>query len=195
MGHIDFNISRKRGVGCTRPPSVYPGLGYTRDPGNTRGPRVGPRLYPGVCRKTEKFLSYAWRRPEGPAPGSRIAPDRALFDFVSASILLFPLTSRLFPPTHSGGAGAQNEAWGLGAASSGPDLAYPRASRSAYTLCYAIELPSRKSGFRAGFWPDSSRGNLKINPPAGLRPAGGPILRLSRLASGRNPARESDFRP
>ena len=63
------------------------------------------------------------------------------------------------------------------------------------TLCYAIVLPGRKSGFRAGFRPDSSRGNLKIGPPAGLRPAGGPILMLSRLESGRNPARKPDFRP
>jgi hypothetical protein len=28
-------------------------------------------------------------------------------------------------------------------------------------------LPGRKSGFRAGFRPDSSRESLKIGPPAG----------------------------
>ncbi len=50
------------------------------------------------------------------------------------------------------------------------------------TLCYAISLPGRKSGVRAG-WK-----NLKIGPPAGRRPAGGPILRPSRLESNRNPA-------
>ena len=35
------------------------------------------------------------------------------------------------------------------------------------TLCYAIVLPGRKSGFRAGFRPDSSRESIKIGPPAG----------------------------
>ncbi len=48
------------------------------------------------------------------------------------------------------------------------------------TVCYAIVLSGRKSGFRAGFRPDSSRESLKIGPPAG-----GPILRLSQLESGR----------
>jgi hypothetical protein len=36
-------------------------------------------------------------------------------------------------------------------------------------------LPGRKSGFRAGFRPDSDKEDLKIGPPAGRRPAGGPI--------------------
>ena len=62
------------------------------------------------------------------------------------------------------------------------------------TSCYAIMLPGRKSGFRAGFRPDSNRESLKIGPPAGRRPAGGPILTASRLESGRNPARKPDFR-
>jgi hypothetical protein len=35
-------------------------------------------------------------------------------------------------------------------------------------LCYAMMLPSRKSGFRAGFQLDSSRGSFKIGPPIGL---------------------------
>ncbi len=35
---------------------------------------------------------------------------------------------------------------------------------------------------------------LTIRPPAGLRPAGGPILMFSRLESGRNPARKNDLR-
>ncbi len=43
------------------------------------------------------------------------------------------------------------------------------------TLCYAVVVSDRKSGFRAG----SSRENTKIGPPAGLPPAGGPILRFS----------------
>ena len=62
-------------------------------------------------------------------------------------------------------------------------------------LCYAIVLPGRKSSFRAGFRPDSSRESIDIGPPAGFRPAGGPIFGLSRLESGRNPTRKVDFRP
>ncbi len=46
-------------------------------------------------------------------------------------------------------------------------------------LCYAIVLPGRKSAFRAGFWPDCSRESTEIGPPAGRRPAGGPISVLS----------------
>ncbi len=42
--------------------------------------------------------------------------------------------------------------------------------------CYAVELPDRKSGFRAGFRPDSNRESLNIGPPAGLWPAGGLIF-------------------
>ena len=42
-------------------------------------------------------------------------------------------------------------------------------------LCYAMVLPGRKSGFRAGFRPDSSRDSFKIGPPAGRRPIGRPI--------------------
>jgi hypothetical protein len=61
--------------------------------------------------------------------------------------------------------------------------------------CDAIVLPGRKVGFRAGFRPDSSREILKIGPPAGLWPTGGPILRFSLLGSGRNPARKPDFGP
>ncbi len=61
------------------------------------------------------------------------------------------------------------------------------------TLCYAITLPGRKSGFQARFRPDSSREGLKCDPPAGLRPVGVPILMPSRLGSGRNPVRKSDF--
>ncbi len=48
-------------------------------------------------------------------------------------------------------------------------------------LCYAIMLPGGNSGFWAGFRPDFNRENFKDGPPAVLRPAGGPILRLSRL--------------
>ena len=53
-------------------------------------------------------------------------------------------------------------------------------------LCYAIGLPGRKSGFRAGFRPDSIRESLKLGPPVGLRQAGGPIFIFVRLESGRN---------
>ncbi len=48
-----------------------------------------------------------------------------------------------------------------------------------HTLCEAIVLPSRKAGFRAGFRPDSTQEHRKIGPPAGRRPAGGPILTFS----------------
>jgi hypothetical protein len=41
------------------------------------------------------------------------------------------------------------------------------------SLGYAIELPGRKSGFRARFLPDTRRESIQIGPPAGLRPAGG----------------------
>ncbi len=58
------------------------------------------------------------------------------------------------------------------------------------TLCYAIVLPGREAGFRVGFRPDSSRESLKIGPPAG-----GLILRLSRIQSCRNLAREVHFWP
>ncbi len=49
-------------------------------------------------------------------------------------------------------------------------------------MCCAatLMLPGRKSAFRAGFWPDCYRESPEIGPPAGLRPAGGPILLLSR---------------
>ncbi len=61
-------------------------------------------------------------------------------------------------------------------------------------LCYAIVLPGRKSGFRAGCRPDSSPESIKIGPPASRRPGGG-ILMFSRLESGRNPVRKPDFWP
>ncbi len=56
-------------------------------------------------------------------------------------------------------------------------------------------LPGLKSGFRAGFLPDPNRESLRIGPPAGIPPDGGPILRLSRLESSRKPARQPDFCP
>jgi hypothetical protein len=65
----------------------------------------------------------------------------------------------------------------------------------AHTLGYAIVLPGWKSGFWAGLRPDSGRESFKIGHPAGLGPAGGPILRLSEFESGRNVARKPDFRP
>ncbi len=58
-------------------------------------------------------------------------------------------------------------------------------------LCHAIALSGQKSGFRVGFRPNSRRGSLQI----GRRPAGEPILRISRLMSGRDPARKPDLRP
>ncbi len=67
--------------------------------------------------------------------------------------------------------------------------------QDACTSCCAIMLPGRKSGFRVGYGPDSNREALKIGPPAGRRPARGPIWRCSRLQSARNLARKFDFRP
>ena len=37
------------------------------------------------------------------------------------------------------------------------------------TLCYPIVFPGRKSGFRAGFRPDSSRENIKVCLHTGRR--------------------------
>ncbi len=51
---------------------------------------------------------------------------------------------------------------------------------------------SGRSGFRAGFRPDSIRESLKIGP---RRPAGVAIWRLSRLEAVENLARKPDFRP
>ena len=50
-----------------------------------------------------------------------------------------------------------------------------RATSPELTLCYTILFPGRTSAFRAGFGPDCYREGSEINPPAGLRPAGGPI--------------------
>jgi hypothetical protein len=61
-------------------------------------------------------------------------------------------------------------------------------------LCYLIVLPG-KSAFRAGFRPDCYQESAEIGPPAGLRPAGGPISVLTRKQSKRNPARKPNFRP
>ena len=49
----------------------------------------------------------------------------------------------------------------------------------ATTLYYAIVLPEGKPDFRAGFWPDCYRERNDICPPAGRRPAGGPMSVLS----------------
>ncbi len=58
-----------------------------------------------------------------------------------------------------------------------------------------VTLPGRKSGFRAGFRPDSRRESLKIGHPAYRRPAVGLVLKFFRFESGRNPARKPDIRP
>ncbi len=67
--------------------------------------------------------------------------------------------------------------------------------RLLFSLCYAIMFPGRKSVFRAGCRSDSNRESFKIGPPAGRRPAGGPIVRLCLFESGLNPAQKTDFRP
>ncbi len=71
----------------------------------------------------------------------------------------------------------------------GPVLVLFRRRHSGITLCYATVLPAQKSVFRAGFRPDSSRESPKIGSP------GQPNLRLSRLETGRNPARKPHIRP
>ena len=53
-------------------------------------------------------------------------------------------------------------------------------------------LPGRKSDFGVGFRQESNRENLKISPPAGRPKAD---LMLTRMESGRNPARKPDLRP
>ncbi len=64
------------------------------------------------------------------------------------------------------------------------------------TLCYAIVPPGQKSGFWAGFRPDSNLESLTNGPPAApaaRRPTRGPIVMFSRLAqirSGNIPARK-----
>ncbi len=90
-------------------------------------------------------------------------------------------------PAESNGAsrhGDERTAEGAGAPRQG------RSSGAGGTLCFAIALPGRKSGFRAGFRPDSNRETSKS-----ARPAGEPILNVSQLESGRNPARTPDVRP
>ncbi len=49
--------------------------------------------------------------------------------------------------------------------------------------------------FRTGIRPEINREDFKTGSPAGRRPAGGPILRLSRQESCRHPAGKPDFRP
>ncbi len=53
---------------------------------------------------------------------------------------------------------------------------------STLTLCDAIELLGRKSGFRAGFLPDSSRESFK-NGPSGRPKAGEPESPLNNGSS------------
>ena len=106
-------------------------------------------------------------------------------------------------PPHGGFGEVFGVVWGgfwgvlepVGFNAAGHGFRGPALGRFEHTLCYAIVLPGRKSGFRAGFRPDSIRESIEISPSAGRRPAGGLILMLSRLESGRNPARKPDFRP
>ncbi len=59
------------------------------------------------------------------------------------------------------------------------------------TLCYAIVLPDRKSGFRAELQQDYIREGFKIGPPAGLRPAGGPIFEVFKFGIRPEPGPEA----
>jgi hypothetical protein len=64
--------------------------------------------------------------------------------------------------------------------------------------CYCM-LPNGVSEPEQGFWAelrlDSNLETIDFDPPAGPRPAGEPALMLSRLESGRDPARKLGFRP
>ncbi len=137
----------------------------------------------GDCR----VESGVWEVPEGSIS--------AVFVFV----FVYPPVLRRNPGRERQGRGRkEGEGGPLGG---NPGVRIPGSGRTSKknlpvgTLCYAIVLPGRKSGFRAGFRQDSIRESLKIGPPAGFRPAGGPILKLPRLESGRNPTRKPDPRP
>ncbi len=72
-----------------------------------------------------------------------------------------------------------------------------QAALSISTLCCAIVLPGRNRAGNLDSGPDLGGilvGKTYQDRPS-RRPAGGPILMFSRLASGRNPARKLDFRP
>ncbi len=68
-------------------------------------------------------------------------------------------------------------------------------AKAVHTLCCEIVLPGRKSGFRAGFWPDSYRESLKIGLPAGLRPAGELVLRAFPIRIQPQSGPKLGFRP
>jgi hypothetical protein len=63
------------------------------------------------------------------------------------------------------------------------------------TLSCAEMLPEPRSGFRAGCQPDSSRGNIKIGPPADLRSAGMADFKAFQTRIRRHPARATDLQP
>ncbi len=72
----------------------------------------------------------------------------------------------------------------------------PRSGVSVFNyLMFRNSASGPEIGLPAPFQPDSNRESLNIGPPASLRPVGGPILKVSRPESGRNPARKPDFRP
>ena len=155
-----------------------PGLGSP-----IRGCTLGAYTNYNFNKDRESLILGIWAAPgvsrgppEPPGPGSK---NLKTHTFCSAL-----LSGRVRVFTQVGSAGPPSE---------GP-LDQRRADYS-HTLCYAIVLPGRKSVFRAGFRPDSSRESLNIGPPAGLRPAGGLMLKLFRLEFGRNPARKTGFRP
>jgi hypothetical protein len=133
----------------------------------------------GPARLQKRTPKSPTRLPSGtqllcirPGPGIRppdpwIAPERASFAFVLASISLLPArisTCR-------------------------------RIKTRLIILDCAIVLPGQKSAFRAGCRPDCCREVTEIGPPASRRPAGGRISVISRGQSGQNPGRQADFRP
>ncbi len=92
--------------------------------------------------KSTVAASFAWR-VFGYAHHAATAPMRETRSESKGAVLKGPRAPCLFPQA-------------------GFQLALPP------TLRYAIMLPGRKSGFRAGFRPDSNRESLKFGPSAGL---------------------------
>ncbi len=74
-----------------------------------------------------------------------------------------------------------------------------REALSGTCICGKKKLCNSASGSEIGlpgrFRSDSDRECIKIGPPAGLRPAGVPILMAPRLESGRNPTRSTASGP
>ncbi len=129
-----------------------------------------PKVSPASSSAVKRFFRYG-------GEGGGVGPE--IYDFGPIPCSTRPRGRLGFPTPHQYGC---------------PIAGVPGIADS-YTLCYALVLPGRKSGFRAGFRPDSMLEDIKIGPSVGRRPPGGTILRLSRIESDRNPFRKADLRP